>query len=132
MSHMRNAARWHTEPILSLSCLHAVDGASLIVARTPQGREVDDQPFMQLLDPPAPGRLPVKILHVSQSGICIGSITFLPRGTGVRMCLGDIQLFGAIRYCVPAKEGFRADIELSGTIQAPQKHGFQQLLRPEN
>jgi hypothetical protein len=87
--------------------------------------EADDSSFMELLNPIAPDRLPVKILNTSNRGVCVGCATFVPRGAEVRVFLGNVQLFGRIRYCMPAKEGFRAGIQITERFQAPQRQSVQ-------
>ena len=93
--------------------------------RREERKEVNESAFVQLLNPVAPERLPVKILNTSKRGLCIGSAVFLSRGTEVRVFAGEIQFFGKIRYCVASPQGFRAGIELAGRIEPSSDREFQ-------
>lgn len=96
------------------------------IERRSEARIATDDPcFVQLLNPLAPGRLPAKILDTSKRGICLGSAMFLPRGAEVCIFLENVQLFGTIRYCASAREGYRAGIELTGRIQPPRAQSLQ-------
>ena len=97
----------------------------MIENRREERNEVNESAFIQLLNPFAPERLPVKILNTSKRGLCIGSAVFLSRGTEVRVFAGEVQLFGKIRYCMPSPQGFRAGIELAGRIEPSSDREFQ-------
>ena len=79
--------------------------------------ETDERAFVQMMNPFSPDRLPVSILNQSESGMGIGSATFLPRGAEVWVFRGKARLIGKIRYCVPAEKGFRAGIDVSGSME---------------
>lgn len=74
--------------------------------------ETDECAFIQMMNPFSTDRLPVGILNYSESGVGVRSATFLPRGAEVWLFRGKARLIGTIRYCVPAKDGFRAGIHL--------------------
>ena len=79
---------------------------------------------MQILNPIAPERLPVKILNTSKRGMCVASTEFLPRGAEVRVSVGDTQFFGKVSYCISRPPKFRAGIELVGRIQRSRDREF--------
>jgi hypothetical protein len=97
----------------------------VIENRREERKEANEPAFVQLLNPVAPERLPVKILNTSKRGLCIGSAMFLSRGAEVRVFVGNIQFFGKIRYCVASPQGFRAGIELAGRIESTQDREFK-------
>ena len=78
--------------------------------------EMDEVVFVQLLNPFSEERLAARVVNRSTGGVCIASLTFLPRGGEVQVFHRGDQLFGKIRYCVPAKEGFRSGIAVSQII----------------
>ena len=97
----------------------------VIENRREERKEANESAFVQLLNPVAPERLPIKILNTSKRGLCIGSAVFLSRGTEVRVFAGEVQFFGKICYCVASPQGFRAGIELAGRIEPSSDREFQ-------
>jgi hypothetical protein len=75
--------------------------------------KVDQTTFLQVLNPLSPDRMPVTILNTSESGMCVQTLTFLARGAQVRVFRKQLQVFGAVRYCTPADNGFRVGIQVS-------------------
>ena len=80
--------------------------------------EADDDALVQMINPFSPERTRARIVNRSTGGLCIASLTFLARGAEVQVLVSGSQLFGKIRYCVPAKEGFRAGVALATNILA--------------
>ena len=97
----------------------------VIENRREERKEANEFAFIELLNPVVPDRFPVKILNTSKRGLCIGSTTFLSRGTEVRLFAGEIQFFGKICYCMASPQGFRAGIELAGRIEPSSDREFQ-------
>jgi len=69
--------------------------------------------FLQVLNPLSPDRVPVNVLNTSEHGICVESTTYVAQGAQLRVFRGSVQLFGTVRYCTPATNGFRIGIQVS-------------------
>ena len=93
--------------------------------------EANESASVQRINPFSSGRLSARVLNRSKGGICIASATFLPRGGEIQVLLSRSQLFGKIKYCVPAPEGFRVGVAVSQTVNAgdaavPKPSGYPQ------
>lgn len=77
----------------------------------------DDIAYLRILKPASPERLVVRVLDVSKGGFKLGLGKSLYPGCEVQIRLKDVVALGEVRYCVPAKVGFFAGIQ----IQAVQE-----------
>ena len=82
--------------------------------------QIDAPASLRMLDPVGPERIEVRVRDVSTRGCKIHAPHFIQRGILVQIRFADAIAEGEVRYCVPAKTGFYAGVELRDVVTIPR------------
>jgi predicted naringenin-chalcone synthase len=90
--------------------------ASRLERRSELRTIVNEPAILQSLSPLLLESFDVQVVDVSKGGISVQLSRHLPAQSEVKIRRGAAILFGEVRYCVPARGGFRAGIKIKETI----------------
>jgi hypothetical protein len=71
---------------------------------------------LQSLSPLIVEPFDVHVLDVSKGGMCVQLERHVAAQSEVKVRLRGLLIFGQVKYCVPARGGFRAGIKIKETI----------------
>lgn len=60
---------------------------------------------------------PVRVIDVSQTGMCLRTARFLEPGAEVKVVFGKLVAFGLIRYCLEVGVEYHAGVQLTQLVE---------------
>ncbi len=74
---------------------------------------------LQSLNPLLLETFEAQVIDVSEQGISLQLTKHIATQSEVKIRRGTAILFGEVRYCVPAGDGFRAGVRIKETVRPP-------------
>lgn len=86
---------------------------------------------LRLLNPLSPDKVEARLVNVSEMGLCLRIARSIPHSAHVQVTFKGFAVFGEVRYCRLARDGYYVGIDVETIMPPPcEAGGLTSILPP--